>query len=168
MNHFLEEVRKKLISAVTLFRNLWEKLTGKEKAVVTGAIIAHGACFFFGGIALQAAIFSLTSLFTLAILIGYFPKAVAWCIRHMAIADLIATGIVVYWGILSGIATVALSMTLLGFAVSACLRIFRPMEEELRQMPSQVNLQIPDKWKFWKKPQVIDVEVKEVTPCFAN
>ncbi len=167
MAELFEAVRKKFTAFARLVRASWSKMSKTGRVIVSGWAVTCGICLLFGGIAGQAAIFGLTSLVTLGIIVSYFPKGVAWSIRNMAVADLIATSFIVYFGVLSGVATITLGMFLLGFGVSAGLRLFEPFEPELAKMKSKVNFKLPEGWKFWKST---DGETKEVgcLPASAN
>lgn len=125
MDSFVEKAKSWLTRAKDAFLQAWDRMTEEDRTV----FIIAGACevvgLLIGGIIGAGAIFALTMMLSLGLLLYSFPKACRFVAKYRYIIDAVVTIWLLFVGFLTGSVTLVVGLMFFGLCLSAYLRVMQ-------------------------------------------
>lgn len=110
----------------------WTNLTGNDRAVlVIASCVELFALIFCSGIIFDGAVFALSMMISLTLLVITVPSLLRFLANHRVAIDVIVTSFLLVFGFLTGSVTLATSLMFFGLCLSAGLRLAKVVEHRI-------------------------------------
>ena len=128
-----------LRKAFEVLQEGWKNLTSNDKAVlVIASAVELFALLFCGGIIFEGAVFALSMMVSLALLIVTVPPVLKFLAKYRVAVDITVTAFLLVFGFITGSVTLATSLMFFGLCLSAGLRLAKAVDHMIPE--TNVNL----------------------------